>query len=166
VDVLGGNFPPEVREKAAEMMGDSAQPAEKGKNPAEFLRAAKGRLDEEERLRRREIVMIAKLRSRPVDPFDLLDVKPPRVNRLNRGRLPTPRMLEYLAANSVPTPRKLCYEEAATLIEAVKKRKDEGPPSDRMLSVLARENIPTDTMTYGEARAAMNFLAEIRGWRR
>lgn len=166
VDVLGGSFPPEVREKAADMLGEAAMPGEKGKNPVEILKAAKGRLDDEERQRRREIVMIAKLRSKPVDPFDLLDVKPPRVSKMNRGRLPTPRMLEYLASNSVPTPRRLCFEEASALIEALKKRKDEGPPSERMLAVLARENIPTDTMTYGEARVAMNFLAEIRGWRR
>jgi superfamily II DNA or RNA helicase len=167
VDVLGGNFPPEVREKAADMMGDARPGGDaKGKNPVEILKAARGRLHEEERARRREIVMVAKLRSKPVDPFDFLDVKPPRRTTLNRGRLATPKMIQYLVSHEVPIPKRLRFDDAATLIEALKDRIDKGPPSEKMLAVLARENVPTDTMTYGEARAAMSFLAEIRGWKR
>jgi superfamily II DNA or RNA helicase len=157
VDLLGGDFPPEVVEKAADLMGSTPG----AKNPTQVLKAARQRLDDDERRRRREVVMRAELLSREVDPFDWLGVKPKRRTSLNRGRLASPKQIQYLAATGVPLPAKLSRKAASQLIETVKKKRDEGPPSEKMAAILRRYGAPVERMTFKEARLAIDALAAL-----
>jgi superfamily II DNA or RNA helicase len=148
-DILGGYLPERVRDAAREIVRDGLGKPEID----EALEQAIEILDRKEKERRRGIILGAKLHSREVDPFDLLDIRPRREPYVLRGKKPTDRQLAYLARNDVPVPQDASFWQAKTLIDGLIVKRNAGPPTPAMAAALKR---------LGRDPSAMNFLQASR----
>lgn len=166
-DILGGVFSPEVVAEAKERMRTKGEAGGRSEVIRE-LRAAREALVAKEEERKRKIVMRAEFDMRPVDPFDLFDVKPRREPSWLRGRLATEKQLTYLLRNSpqgTRLPDNLSLHDASVLIEEIRKKKEAGPPTEKMAATLQRFGYATDGVTYRRAKEILDELAAA-GWKR
>lgn len=159
IDVLGGFYPPKVREEAVHLIRNSPVPVPVD----EALKKARELARKKEDDRRQGLIYRARLLSREVDPFCVLDLRPKRVPLRLRGKPATDPQVAFLQKNNVPAPTDLGFWQAKQLIEEVIRRKETEPPTEKQAAVLRRYGFDTTTMTFKEARAALDLL-QISGW--
>jgi superfamily II DNA or RNA helicase len=169
-DLLGGWHPEPIRDLAIDVIKQWGGRGEVNQALREAQKRYVQSLREAERQRRKDIVLAAKLLARPVDPFELLDLKPKREPVWFRGKKPTPKQVAFLEQHlgeGMPplTGRgKLTFWKARQLIDKLIKDRAAGPPTEAQINVLGRYGFDTARLTFATASAALEFLQQS-GWR-
>jgi len=165
-DVLGGKYSDEIVELATRNAEKSSKPVDIATElvKAEREIARRARMREEARARAK-----LKLRSQyttsNINPFDVLDIVPCRVPRWYKGRPITSRQKNCLEKFGVNIPEDLSFVHASQLIDTLIKNRQAGKPSYKQARVLRRNGYNVDTMSFQDARQAIDELA-ANGWRR
>lgn len=176
-DILGGQFPQEVIDKAVEI----TQEDDVVEDPEAVLEEAERLLEEErEELQRaleREQQKIAEMRkklrvearykSEDVDPFDLLDVPPqavlPKSASTGRIRMASEKQTRMLLQNGID-PQGMTMAEATRLIGKIVQRSRKGLCSYKQMKLLRKYNIDAEMMTRAEASKEIDRIAK-NGWK-
>lgn len=128
-DILGGKYTDEVVARAAQAAEEAG---DEGSDVIGLMDAAAEEVAAEreaerqaEMERRRELIAKAIYETVTVDPFDALDLKPPRDYGWNRNRKPTAGQTRYLETRGVKTDG-MKFSEASAVITDIKRREING----------------------------------------
>ena len=159
-DILGGNYPPPVRELARQLVKEGIE------DPTEALEEAKARLDDErerERLkeagRRARLRAKAKYQQQDVCPFSVLGVAPPMKKSGNPSTL---KQCELLAKFGVDATN-MSGSEATKLQRTIFARMNAGKCTLKQARVLKKWGYDTD-VSMEEASRILDGLAS-NGWK-
>lgn len=163
-DILGGRDPDEVIERAKAK-------AEKSKGePVDMLEALEESRKElereaEERKRRLHIKAKAKYSRRDVDPFDVLDIKPPREVSWHQGRELSPKQKNVLRKAGFDDKQidGFTYCQGKRLVTEVFERWDSGKCSFKQARILKKYGINAE-VSFREASAMIDAI-KANGWK-
>jgi superfamily II DNA or RNA helicase len=164
IDILAGNEPPEVIERARENIKKADGPVnikqELTKAAAELMEERK-RVMKEDEAKRATVKVKAQYSTSSLNPFDLLDIAPPRAVA-NVKAPPTDRQVEWLQQQGVDTAG-MSQEEAGVLVGELKRRYGNNQCSFKQAKILAKRGLSTE-VTRTEAKAMIDEIAQKEGW--
>ena len=176
IDILGGNYPDEVLEKAVTLLedGELVDPEaalEQAQALVDEAREELRRQLEQERLKieemRRKLRVEAKYKSHDVDPFDLLDVPPPaalpKSTSAVRIRMASEKQARTLIQNGID-PTGMTMKEAQSLVGKIIQRSRQGLCSYKQMRLLHKFGIDGEMMSRVEAKKQIDRIAQ-NGWR-
>jgi hypothetical protein len=166
-DILGGSYGDAVIERARRKARDAKGDAVDMRRMLDEAQAELERQKQEERRRadaatRRALTPKAKYSIASVDPFDLLDLRPPREFAWQKGRKPSEKQIDFLRRNGVDNAAGLTFAEASQLIKAIFARRNEGRCSVRQAKLLKKYGYPADC-TAAQASEIISAL-EANNW--
>lgn len=169
-DVLGGDYQDDVREQALR----SAE-----SKPVDMREAMKAIVDERKRKRlereeaerkRLEALRIStSCTTYDVDPFDTRSHLKPHEGIVNtginavKGKKATEKQIAMLKKLGCPDGEKMSIRQASVVIDALKKKRDAGPPSPAQAYRLRQMGFNPRTMTFSTAHQLMNMIQEHGG---
>lgn len=170
-DILGGNYSDEIVERAKKKARDYGNPV----NMLELLEESEKEIhDEHERKKeeqrkkdeqwRKEIK--ANYTKIQIDPFDVLDIEPPRERGWDRSKKPSERMVEAIrkmTGGSVDG-GSLSFTEAKTLIGKLIARREQGWCSFKQAKLLKQYGYEPKGIRFGEASDIISRIA-ANGWK-
>lgn len=169
VDVLAGWEAKEVADAAKLIL--KANP---GTGIDDAVKQARAEASEREAERKISVVLRAKFELRPVNPFDVFDIKEPaNAYPWFRGHPASEKQLKVIyarvkelgpAADGINLVA-LNMAQAKVIIERLNAKRDEGPPTQRMSEILDRFGIDPSGMNWAEARKRIDEIA-ANGWRK
>jgi superfamily II DNA or RNA helicase len=167
-DILGGNYDEDVRTRARRKARDAKGEAVDMRRMLHEAQAELERQKQEERRRadaatRSSLTPKAKYNLASIDPFDLLDVRPPRELAWEKGRTPSEKQIDFLRRNGVENAAGFTLAEASQLIKTIFKRRNEGRCSMRQAKLLKRYGYSADC-TVAEASEIIAAL-EANNWK-
>ncbi len=163
-DILGGKYTDEVVERAAQAAEEAG---DEGVDVIELMDDAASEIEAEheaerqaEMERRRDLIARAVYETVTVDPFDALDLKPPRDYGWNRKRKPTVGQARYLGNRGVRTDG-MKFSEASAVIQDIKRREINGLCGYAQAVRLSQAGLPNE-VSAGEAAGMLINLARQR----
>jgi superfamily II DNA or RNA helicase len=171
-DILGGNEVDAVIDQAVKQMKERSAAGlashvqdeiEKAKIKLRQFEEAK----ERERKRRKKLKVKTTFRSRKVNPFNVLDITPPREPAWHKGRQPTDRMKQALRKWGVDDASvdRMRFVDASRMLDELSKRCDQGLCSYKQSKLLKRYGYDTTNMQFAEASNIITRLA-ANNWKR
>ncbi|MBN2582544.1 MAG: DEAD/DEAH box helicase [Planctomycetes bacterium] len=158
-DILGGNYDDVVIERARQAAEKSGRPVDM----TEALVQAERDIEEERiRARRAALRMRASYKVDLVNPFDVLQIAPPRVRGWDTGEPASDKQIDLLERMGVPT-EGINRREASRLIDAVIGRRKKDQCTYKQARLLARYGYRTD-VSFSEAKGIIDALARNH-WR-
>jgi superfamily II DNA or RNA helicase len=176
-EILGGNYSPEVIEKAKEIITEKPE----GVEIDEALMEAHQILREEKQRQLKDIIVKTQYTKKPVDPFDAFDLPskgggPP----WEAKKPPTDKMVQFVKRSGVPVIRdmgqwyigeprkrkewvKLTYYKCKHVIAELSKRKKEGKCSYKQACLLKKFG-EDPNMSFTDARKVIDQIAS-NGWK-
>lgn len=172
IDVLGGQWPDEVCERAVKLVRDS----NKNWDPDDALRKAQQELAREKREaeeRRRQrlfsgVTTTTRYTEEEVNPFERFGLTPFRVPAWHRGREATPNQKEFLAKRRINADG-LSFVHASQLIDHIKNELDGGGPvTVKQAPLLRRYGYTPAQIANGTCEWASEQIDAIarNGWKR
>ncbi len=158
-DILGGNYDDEVIDRARQRAEQSGQPVDMTK---ELAQAEKDLAKEKAVARRLKLRLKADYKIDVVDPFDVLQIQPPRLRGWDADEPATEKQVAFLDKAGVPT-AKLTQRLANRLITEVIQRRDNKRCTFKQAKLLARFGYRPD-MSFAEAKEVIDALAKNH-WR-
>lgn len=170
-DVLGGNYDDAVVELAKQRMTEAARNGTGPRNVQDELEAAARDLREREqaiaRARqeaiRKHVVAGAKYTASAISAFDVLNIAPPREPGYMRGKMATPRQIEFLQRAGVDIPESCTQHQASALITTIKARRDAGLCTYKQAKLLQKFGEDSD-VPFEVAKQVIDEIAR-NGWR-
>ena len=165
-DILGGDYEDDVIELAAKIVRESGQ-ARKMSEAIDEARAVNRA--EQERIRRlaeakRSAVRgSAKFTTKTINPFDIMEMEPPRKRHWDRDVPPTEAQINFLENNGVPI-EGLNRNAASALCGELIARRRNGLCTFKQARLLKKHGYDPNA-TFDEARSIIDALA-ANGWRR
>lgn len=150
----------------------AAERRERLKHAKEIEEQARQKYLEEQALReasaakRQGIVAKANYSQREIDPFDVFDIHRKQERGWDKGRRPTPKMLDVLRKGQIPEAQleRMTLSEAKQLLPKVIERWQKNLCSLKQANILRRYGYPADT-TRTDAKRIIDEIA-ANGWRR
>ena len=160
-DILGGNYPDEVRDRARELVqaGEIEDPTEALEQAEEDLAAEQEKARLMEAARRAKLTAEAKYKTDLVDPFSVLGVSRPQASA-NPSTLKQCQLLQKFGVDA----SHLSAAEASKIQRTIFARKRAGLCSIKQAKVLQRYGYSPDT-PQDEARHILDGLAK-NGWKK
>lgn len=165
-DILGGNVSDEAVESAIEFAKKSGKPVRMTDmldSEEERIQAEREQRRLEEEARKANLVAKAKYTSQPVDPFDLLQIKPATKTRAwDEGKTFTEKQAAFLRRNGID-PDTIQYNHGKQLMAAMGQRREAGLCTMGQLKTLKKYGIKTDGVTFEHAHKIIDAIA-ANGW--
>jgi superfamily II DNA or RNA helicase len=149
-DILGGKYPDEVVELAAQKAreaGRAIDMLDALKASEAEIHAERERLKAEEAARRSNVRVGAKYATRSSDPFSIFGLEPRRERGWDTGKQPSEKMLALLEKQGIDT-EGMSYAEARQLITEITGRWEADKCSYKQAKLLARYGLPVDTSRH------------------
>lgn len=160
VDILGGNYPDEVVERAEEEVKKKSK-AGASADMLEEIRKAQLEHEEQERRKRRQLVAKAKFGTKSVDPFAVYDISAKREPGWHKGKKPSEKMQQALLKFGIPQAEveKLSFCQASQLIGESIKRRESGLCTFKQAKLLAKNGYDAN-VGFKEASRIIDALAK------
>lgn len=172
-DILGGKYDDDIVERATRKVQERQEG--EGSKPIDVMTALeeaeeevhdeRQRQRDAEEARRKGIVGKAKYKSQRVDPFDVLDVEPPRERDWGDVRKPTDRMVDLLKRKGVDGAEDMTFAQARSLIDKIISRQDHGWCTYKQAKILRKFGYEPKGIRFEKAGELITAIAE-NGWRR
>lgn len=161
-DMLGGKYSDEVVDAARRAI---AKKGGRG-NVSEELREAAKRHEAEQLAKRRNFIVDVELSSRPVDPFDVLDLSTAREPGWHKGRLPSDAQKAALERNGIERRRVegMTFWEATQTLDAIYERRKKGLCTVKQAMMLRKFGENDSGVTFEQATKILDEIAR-NGWR-
>ena len=168
-DILGGNMSEEAVESASNLARKAGKPVrmdvtveeeEKRAEEAKQRRAA-------EEARKARLVVKATYKTKEVDPFDVLDLKPVKARGWDEGKQFSEKQRNFLRGRGID-PDKTDYARGKQLIGIIMDRLDKKLCTIKQASTLERfgySKAEASAMKFEEASLALDAIAK-NGWKR
>ncbi|MCK4275256.1 MAG: DEAD/DEAH box helicase [Phycisphaerae bacterium] len=159
-DILGGQYADEVQERARKNMSE----ADRDCDVDEELQKAEQQLaTEAERERRKHILAKVTFRSKEVNPFNMLDVHPPREVHWDKSKQLSDKMKAFLEGRGIDHSQ-LTWTQARKLISTLIDRQNDGLCTFKQARRLRMNGVDPLEMTFEEAGVEITKIAEKQGW--
>lgn len=165
-DILGGKVSPEAIEKAIANAKKQGKPV----RMADELAKAETEIQLEiEKRRKREaakkahLVATAEFKTKSVDPFDMLDVRPRKASSWDAGKSLSTGQRAVLLKQGVNITN-MPYSQQKQLLTAIFRRKGSGLASLNQVRALRKRGIDTDGMTFRQASEKLDEISRKEGW--
>lgn len=166
-DILGGK----VSEAAMERAVAKAKATGKPIRMADELEASENAIRAEiEERRRREaarkahLIAQAEFKTKSVDPFDILDIRPKKSRGWDEGKSLTPNQRGVLLRQGINITG-MPYGQQKQLLTAIFKRMENKMASINQCKALRKRGINTDGLTFEQASEKLNEISRREGWK-
>lgn len=164
-DILGGNYDDEIRDEAIKLAEDAPAHVDMSAalEEAEAIVHEQRKREKAERRKRRNVIGDAKVTSRMVDPFDVLDIEPPREREWGMDKELSEKQIGLLKKNGIKADD-LTYRQATKLIGEIIGRSKNGLCSYKQAKLLAKNNVDPK-LTFEQASEVITQIAN-NGWKK
>lgn len=165
-DILGGKYDDVVVQRAREKAAKSGKPEDVAVLLADTereIQAEYKRREEEEA--RKKIIAQAEYTTKIVDPFDILDIEPPRERLWEKSDPPTAKQRAYLERNGVDMQAVKSKRAAKKLIDSLIARQRYGRCTFKQAKLLTKYGYDPKKFTFERARTMIDLIAS-NGWQR
>lgn len=165
-DVLGGNYPDEVIQRAKDNIIKKAKPDKMATElQAAEREIAKERARKEDAKDRVEITARAKYSTAKVNPFNIFDVTPWQEKAWHKGRLPSTKQKELLDKNGIDYSG-MSFTHASQMVDTIIKRRSEGKPTYKQTKILQRYYPRAiETMSFADASKVIDAVIK-NSWKK
>jgi type I site-specific restriction endonuclease len=165
-DILGGDYSDEVVELAAKNAAEKSASEGKPADVATELQQAEHEMARNKQMReeavfRDKIKLRARYSTAKMNPFDILDINPTRVQSWNKEKPPTSKQLEFLKHKGVNAAG-MGYTHARQTIKELRERQKQGKATFKQTQQLFKRGIDTSNVTFEDAGKMMGELANNR----
>jgi type I site-specific restriction endonuclease len=167
-DILGGDYTEEVIDLAAKNAAEKSAATGKPADVATELQQAehemaRNKAMREEAVFRDKVLLRAKYSTAKMNPFDILDTNPIRVQTWNKEKPMTQKQTEFLKHKGVNSAG-MGHTHAAQIIKELRERQKQGVCTFKQAQVLRKNGIDSSSITFKDAGEMITKLANNR-WR-
>jgi superfamily II DNA or RNA helicase len=167
-DILGGDYTEAVVELAAKNAAEKSAASGKPADVATELQQAehefaRNKAMREEAVFRDQILLRTTFSKAKINPFDVLDINPNRVQSWNKEKPPTMKQLEYLKYKGVDYSG-MGYTHAKQTIKELRERQKQGKATFKQARCLRKAGIESSSITFKDAGDMITKLA-ANHWR-
>lgn len=166
-DILGGKVSPEAMERAvakAKAEGKPMRMADALEASENAIRAEAEERRKREAARKAHLIAQAEFKTKSVDPFDILDIRPKQSRGWDEGKSLTPNQRAVLLRQGVNITG-MPYGQQKQLLTAIFKRMENKMASINQCKALRKRDINTDGLTFAQASERLNEIAQKEGWK-
>lgn len=166
-DILGGKVSEEAMERAVAKAKAEGTPVRMMDELAKAEHAVQAEIEERKRqeaARKAHLIAKAEFKTKSVDPFDMLDIRPKKESSWDDGKSLTRNQRAVLLRNGVNVTN-LPYGQQKQLLTAIFKRKQNNLASLNQCRALRKRGISTDGMTFQQASAKLDEISKKEGWK-
>ena len=165
-DILGGDYTDDVIELAAKNAAEKSAATGKPADVATELQQAehemaRNKAMREEAVFRDKVLLRAKYSTAKMNPFDILDVNPIRVQSWNKGKPMTQKQQEYLKHKGVNSAG-MGYTHAKQTIKELRERQKQGVCTFKQAQCLRKAGIDSSSISFKDAGEMITKLANNR----
>lgn len=166
-DILGGKLDDEVIELAQRRAKTKGivNMADELNRAQQEIRLQIEEAKRKEAARKAHLVAKAEFKTRSVDPFDILDVKPVRARGWDQGKSLTQNQRGVLLRQGINI-NGMPYGQQKQLLTAIFKRMNNKMASINQCRILRKRGVKTETLTFAQASAAIDEIARREGWKK
>lgn len=165
-DILGGKVSPEAMEIAVAKATAEGKPIRMADELAKAENAIQKEIEERkkrEAARKAHLVAKAEFKTKSVDPFDILDIRPKKERGWDAGKSLTTKQRGVLLRQGINITN-MPYGQQKQLLTAIFKRMDNKMASLNQCKALRKRGINTDGLTFAQANEKMSEFAAKEGW--
>lgn len=166
-DILGGKLSDEAIERAVAKAKKARAPVRMDQELDSAEREIRSEIEERkarEARKRAHLIAQAEFKTKSVDPFDMLDVRPKKASSWDYGKSLTSGQRAVLLRNGINITN-MPYGQQKQLLTAIFKRKQNNLASLNQVRALRKRGINTDGVTFQQASAKLDEISKKEGWK-
>lgn len=166
-DILGGKVSDEAMERAVAKAKAEGKPVRMMDELANAESAIQSEIEERrkrEAARKAHLIAQAEFKTKSVDPFDMLDVRPKKATSWDAGKSLTTNQRAVLLRQGINITN-MPYSQQKQLFTALIKRRNSNLASLNQVRALRKRGVNTDGITFQQASAKLDEISRKEGWK-